>query len=172
MLISAAVNKAINEQIGREFASELQYVAIAAYFDCDSLPELAAHFYRQAEEERAHAMKLIEYLVDALGTVEIPAIPAPRSKFESADDAVKLALDSEIEITRHVNSLVSLARQEQDNLTETFLQWFVTEQLEEVSTADTLLNIVRRAGPQGLLFVEDYLARRGPIQGAADQAGG
>jgi ferritin len=172
MLLSAAVNKALNEQVGREFASELQYVAIAAYFDCDSLPELAAHYYRQAEEERAHAMKIIKYIVDALGTVEIPAIPAPRATFESADEAVKLALDSEIEITRHVNELVGLARKEQDNLTETFLQWFVTEQLEEVSTADTLLNIVRRAGPQGLLFVEDYLARRGPVQESGGETGG
>src|SRR5687768_11390894 len=91
MLISADVNTALNEQIGHEFAASVQYVAIAAHFECEGLPQLARHFYRQAVEERDHAMRFVKYIVDADGRVEIPAIPAPRARFASAEDAVQLS---------------------------------------------------------------------------------
>lgn len=164
MLISDKMNSALNEQIGHEFGASLQYVSIATYFDADSLPELARHFYRQAEEERDHAMRIVNYVVDAGGKVVIPAVPAPKSAFGGAEEAVKLSVDWELEVTRQINALVDLARKESDHTTENFLQWFVTEQLEEVSGMETLLSIVRRAGQGGLLFVEDYLARQGGVQ--------
>jgi ferritin len=169
MLIGNRMADAINIQIGNEFGASLQYVAIAAYFGTDSLPELAAHFNRQALEERDHAMKLLNYLVDAGAEVVIPATPAPKSKFSSTEEAVQLSLDWEITVTKQINGLVDLAIKESDHLTREFLQWFVTEQLEEVSSMETLLKIVRRAGPNGLLFVEDYLARKGRV-GAAPAA--
>ncbi len=160
MLISDPMNAALNAQIGHEFGAELQYVSIATYFDGDGLPELAQHFYRQAEEERMHAMRFVNYVVDAGGKVVIPAIPAPKSGFASAEEAVKLSLDWEMTVTRQVNALVDLAVKENDHITENFLRWFVTEQLEEVSSMETLLSIVRRAGAN-LLFVEEYIVRRG-----------
>lgn len=159
MLISETTNRALNEQIGHEFEASLQYVAIATYFDSESLPELARHFYRQAEEERTHAMKFVKYIVDAGGQVQIPALPQPQSHFDSALAAVQRALDGEMLVTRQINSLVDLVVKEPDHITHNFLQWFVTEQLEEVSSMDTLLKIVRRAGESGLLHVEEYLAR-------------
>jgi bacterioferritin B len=159
MLISETTNAALNEQIGHEFEASLQYVAIAAYFDSESLPELAKHFYRQAEEERQHAMKFVRYIVDAGGSVQIPALPQPQSQFASAQAAVQRALDGEMLVTRQINSLVDLVVKEPDHITHNFLQWFVTEQLEEVSSMDTLLKIVQRAGESGLLHVEEYLAR-------------
>lgn len=159
MLISETTNRALNEQIGHEFEASLQYVAIATYFDSESLPELAKHFYRQAEEERMHAMKFVKYIVDAGGSVEIPALPQPQSRFDSAQAAVQRALDGEMLVTRQINSLVDLVIKEPDHITHNFLQWFVTEQLEEVSSMDTLLKIVQRAGESGLLHVEEYLAR-------------
>ena len=160
MLISEKMNAAINEQVGHEFGASLQYVAIAAYFDSDNLPELAAHFYRQAEEERDHAMRLVNYVVDAGGKVTIPAVPAPKSGFASAEEAVKLSVDWELTVTKQINALVDLAIKETDHTTQNFLQWFVTEQLEEVSSMERLLSMIRRAGAN-LLFVEDYLARQG-----------
>jgi ferritin len=160
MLISDKMNAALNEQTGHEFGASLQYVAIAAYFDSDNLPELAAHFYRQAEEERDHAMRFVNYLVDAGGKVALPAIPAPKSGFASAEEAVKLSVDWEVTVTRQINGLVDLAIKETDHITENFLQWFMTEQLEEVSSMERLLSLIRRAGAN-LLFVEDYLARQG-----------
>ena len=89
MLFSEKMNAAINEQIGREFAASLEYVSIASCFACEGLTELAKHFYRQAEEERDHAMRFVKYVVDVGGRVAIPAIPAPKSAFTSAEEAVR-----------------------------------------------------------------------------------
>ncbi len=161
MLISQQMNTAINEQIGREFGASLQYVAIAAHFDSENLPQLAKYFYRQAEEEREHAMRFVRYMLDAGGRVVIPAVAAPKSRFSSAEEAVKLSLEWEEGVTKQIGALVNLALKEADHTTENFLQWFVAEQLEEVSSMERLLSVVRRAGEGGLLFVEDYLAREG-----------
>ena len=172
MLISSKLNAALSEQIGNEFGASLQYVAIATYFDGESLPELAAHFYRQAEEERDHAMRFVKYIVDAGGNVVIPAVAAPKSGFGSAEEAVRLSLEWEMTVTRQINALMDLAIAENDHIARSMLQWFVTEQLEEVSSMETLLRMIQRAGDSGLLFVEQYLARGGQIQkaGAATDA--
>ncbi len=162
MLISDSMNSAINEQIGHEFGASLQYVAIASHFAAESLPELARRFYRQADEERDHAMRFVKYVVEAGGRVAIPAIPAPKSHFESVEEAVQSSRDWEITVTHQINALVDLATHESDHITRNFLQWFVSEQLEEVSSMETLLKIVQRAGESGLLFVEAYLARQMP----------
>ena len=160
MLTSQKVIDAINKQIGNEFGASLQYVAIAAYFSADALPQLAQHFFRQAAEENDHAMRFIKYVVDAGGRAVIPAIDAPQAAFKTAEEAIKLSLDQEIEVTHQINALVELARSENDYITINFLQWFLAEQLEEVSSMDTLLKIVQRAG-DNLLRVEEYLARVG-----------
>jgi len=160
MLTNDKVVAAINEQIGNEFGASLQYVAIAAYFAADALPQLSQHFFKQAAEEDEHALRFINYLVDAGGRVVIPAIDAPQSQFQSAEEAIKLSLDQEIQVTHQINALVELARSENDYITINFLQWFLAEQLEEVSSMDTLLKIVQRA-QNNLLRVEEYLARVG-----------
>ena len=160
MLFSEKMNAAINAQIGREFAASLEYVSIASCFASEGLTELAKHFYRQAEEEHDHAMRFVKYVVDAGGRMAIPAIPAPKSAFTSAEEAVRNSLEWELTVTKHINTLVDLALQESDHTTQNFLQWFVTEQLEEVSSMETLLSIVRRAGESGLLTVEATLARK------------
>jgi len=160
MLISDRLAKAMNEQIGREFAASHQYVNIATYFDSDSLSELAAFFYRQADEERMHAMKFVHYVTDAGGKVAIPAVPAPRHELDSAETAAKLSLEWELEVTKQINNLMNIAIEEKDHIGQDFLRWFVTEQLEEVSTMNELLAVIRRAGEEGLLFVEQFLARR------------
>jgi ferritin len=166
MLISQKMNDTINAQIGREFGAFLQYVAIAAYFDGQSLPQLTLHFSTQADEEREHAMRFLHYLIDAGAHVVLPAISAPRSTFATAEEAVKLSLDWEQEVTRQIHAILELAQKENDHTTQQVLQWFVAEQLEEISSMDKLLSVVRRAGEGGLLFVEEYLARE---KGNADE---
>lgn len=161
MLISQKMNPAINEQIGREFGAFLQYLAVAAHFDGQSLPQLAKHFYRQADEERDHAMRFVHYLIDVGAKVEIPAVAGPKSAIGSAEEAVALSLKGEQEVTKQIHALVDLATRESDHTTLNFLQWFIAEQLEEVSSMDKLLSVVRRTGEGGLLLVEDYLAREG-----------
>lgn len=159
MLVSKTLEEAINRQIGAEFGASLEYVSIATYFDRESLPELAAFFYRQAEEERMHAMKFVHFLNDAGGHVRIPAIPAPKHDFASAEECAQAALEWEMNVTQQINNLMDIAIKENNHIAQDFLRWFVTEQLEEVSTMETLLHVIRRAGEGGLLFVEDYLAR-------------
>jgi ferritin len=158
MLISQALNEKINEQIGYEFAASIQYTAIASHFDAESLPFLARHFYKQAAEEHEHAMKFIKFLIDAGARVEIPAITKPVARFPFAEDAVKLSLEQEIKVTDLINTLMDSALKENNHIASTFLHWFVTEQLEEVSSMDQLLKIVQRAGEGRLLLVEQYLA--------------
>jgi ferritin len=160
MLISQKLAAAINEQIGREFAASMQYVAIASHFGLENLPALSAYFFKQAEEEREHAMKFVHHLVEAGERVTVPAIAKPKDTFASIEEAVKLSLDWEEEVTRQIYALVTLAEQEKNYITHHFLQWYVDEQLEEVSSMDQLLSVVRRARDQ-LLFVEDYVARSG-----------
>lgn len=159
MLISKKMNETINQQIGHELGASLQYVSIASYFAGESLDVLAAHFYKQAEEERDHAMRFVKYVVDAGGYVAIPAIPAPASQFTSVEEAVKLSLDWELNVTKQINNLLELAVKENDYISQNFLNWFANEQLEEVSSMDSLLKVVRRAGPNNLLYVEEYLSR-------------
>ena len=157
-LISEALNARMNEQIGHEFGASLQYVNIAAYFDDAGLPVLTQHFFRQADEEREHAMKFVRYILDAGGRVAIPSIPAPRSEFASAEEAVALALEWEYTVTKQINALLDRAGSERDYVAHDFLEWFAREQLEEVSSMDTLLKMIRRAGESGLMMVENALA--------------
>lgn len=158
MLISKELEAAMNQQIGREFGASLQYVNIATYFDSDSLPELAAFFYRQADEEKMHAMKFAHYIVEAGGQVHIPDVAGPKHDFVSAKEAAQAALNWEVDVTNQINALMDLAIEQNDHIAQDFLRWFVSEQLEEVSTMDTLLQVIARAG-DNMLWVEDYLAR-------------
>src|SRR5437868_5412120 len=160
MLTSQKVIDAINEQIGYEFSAELQYFAIAAHFAAEALPQLSAHFFKQAEEEKGHALRFIKYVVDVGGRVIIPAIAGPEATFRTAEAAIQLSYDQEVKVTHQINALVELARAENDYITINFLQWFLTEQLEEVSSMDNLLKIVQRAGDD-LLQADEYLARVG-----------
>jgi ferritin len=161
MLISEALNQAMNAQIGSELGASNQYLKIASYFDSETLPELAEFFFRQSEEEREHALKFVRYILDAGGEVEIPAIGAAPAVIESAEAAGKLALEWELEVTKQINDLMDMAIKERDHIAQEFLGWFVNEQLEEVSTMDALLSVIRRSGEGQLQFVEEYLVRRG-----------
>ncbi|HZR93947.1 MAG TPA: ferritin [Gaiellaceae bacterium] len=169
---------AVNEQIAREFAASQQYVAVATYFDAETLPQLAAHFYRQAVEERNHAMMLVQYLLDAGERVVVPGVEAPKVDFADAVEPVALALEQEREVTRQIAALVQIAREENDLVGEQFLHWFLQEQREEVSSMSQLLAIVQRASGSNLLLVEEFLARTAvgdegtPQAGAPPAAGG
>ncbi len=159
MLLKQSVVDAINGQVMEAFVSAAQYIAISLYFEEETLPELGKYFYAQAMEEHEHAMKLLRYITEAGNKGIVPATPAVKNHFKAAEVAVQLALDQEMKVTDQINSLVDLAIKENDHLTRQFLQWFVTEQLEEVSTMSALLSVVKRAGETNLLLVEEYLAR-------------
>lgn len=149
----------LNAQIGNEFGASQQYVAIAAWYDAETLPQLAGHFYRQAVEERNHAMMLVQYLLDAGEAVVIPGIEAPRATFGGPVEPVALALAQERRVTAQISALVEIAREEGNRIGEQYLQWFLKEQLEEMSSMSALLRTVERAAEHNILLAEEYLAR-------------
>jgi ferritin len=167
----------LNAQVGNEFGASQQYVAIAVWYDAETLPQLAAFFYRQAVEERNHAMMLVQYLLDAGEAVVIPGIEAPRTTFADPVEPVALALAQERRVTDQISALVEIAREEGNRIGEQYLQWFLKEQLEEMSSMSALLRTVERAAAVNILLTEDYLARTagagaGPEADAPRAAGG
>ena len=149
---------ALNEQISNEFAASQQYVGAAVYYDAETLPRLAAFFYRQAVEERNHAMIMVQYLLDASEEVRIPDIKSQQTTYDDVVGPVRMALDQEKRVTEEINDLFKLARANGDFQAEQFLTWFVKEQVEEVSSMTDLLNVVERSKDNPLL-TEDFLAR-------------
>ncbi|MGD0712767.1 MAG: ferritin [Gaiellaceae bacterium] len=168
---------AVNTQVASEFAASQQYIAIAVHYDAQTLPQLAAHFYRQALEERNHAMMLVQYLLDSGASVEIPGVQQPEAAFADDRAPIVLALEQERTVTAQISSLVQIAREENEHVGEQFLGWFLEEQREEVASMSALLAVVDRAGTGNLLLVEDYLSRTaaiaaGPTSAAPPAAGG
>ena len=167
--------EALNEQIAYEFGASQQYVAIAVHYDAQTLPQLAAHFYRQAVEERNHAMMMIQYLLDADEQVHVPAVEAPQVSFADVVAPVQLALDQEKRVTGQIQQLAITAREEVDLVAEQFMHWFLQEQREEVSSMSALLQVVERL-KDNVMLVEDYLARESggsnPLEAGAPPAAG
>ncbi len=172
----AAFPEGLNEQVGHEFAASQQYVAIAVHYDAQTLPRLAAHFYRQAVEERNHAMMIVQYLLDADESTAIPGVAAPQTEFVDVVEPVRLALEQEKRVTEQISELAKLARTEGDLVGEQFLHWFLQEQREEVSSMAALLTVVERS-QDNVMLIEDFLAREavgdaGNEAGAPPAAGG
>jgi ferritin len=157
----------LNEQIASEMAASQQYVANAVYFDSQTLPRLAAFFYAQAVEERNHAMMMVRYLLDADAPVMIPGVAAPESGFADIVAPVALALEQERRVSEQIAGLAAVARDEGDFLSEQFVQWFLKEQVEEVSTMSALLTVVDRSSDSPMA-IEDYLVREHAASGVTD----
>ena len=157
MLISKKLAQAFNQQIANEFGASMQYISIGAHFNHRALTLLSKLFLDQANEERDHAMKFAKYLFDTKADVRIPSIAAATPTFASAEAAVEAALNWEYEVTRQITGLMELAVKDNDYLAQSFLQWFVDEQLEEVTKMDRLLSVIRQSGEKNLLMVEAYL---------------
>jgi bacterioferritin B len=160
---------ALNDQIANEFAAAMQYIGIAVHYDAETLPRMATFFYRQALEERGHAMMMVQYLLDVDEQVKIPDIKGQQSKFKDDVAPVKLALEQEERVGREIYSLFELARETKDYRAEQFMQWFVKEQVEEVRLMQDILNTVERS-KDNMLLVEEFIAREAPGEGAEDDA--
>jgi ferritin len=161
VIIKAKLIDPLNTQIRNEFTNRFGYLALSAYFDDQGLPKLAAFFGRQSEEERLYAMKFVNFLLETGVKPLISGTPAVQNDFTSAKEAVQFALDQEVKTTEQINQLVSIALAEGDHTTHNFLQWFVTEQVEEVDTMTKLLQTINHAG-DNLLRVEDYVLHHMP----------
>jgi len=133
-------------------------VACAVYFDGETLPQLASFFYRQAMEERDHAMMMVQYLLDTDADVSIPGVAAPVTTFSDVVAPITLALEQEKRVSDQINALAGVARAEGDFTSEQFMQWFIKEQVEEVATMSDLLRVAERSRDD-VHDIEDYIAR-------------
>ncbi|WP_165777502.1 ferritin [Amycolatopsis antarctica] len=148
----------LQEQVHNEFNASQQYIALAVWFDNQDLPQLAKHFYKQSVEERNHAMALVQYMLDTDHHIDIPGTGDVRNDFTKVDELVELALEQEKEVAADIKTLTKAAREEDDFMGEQFMQWFLKEQVEEISQMSSLLNVIKRAN--GNLFeVEQFLYR-------------
>jgi len=168
--------QALNEQVANEFAASHQYVAVAAYYESQTLPQLASFFYSQAVEERGHAMMMIRYLLDTDSPVQMQAVTAPRSGFPDHIEPLRMALDQERRVSVQIGDLFRVAREEGDFLSEQFVQWFLKEQVEEEATMSELLDVAERVADFPMTL-EEYIARETPGAHGEDpsapaQAGG
>lgn len=167
----------LTRQVGHEFAASHQYIAVAVWFDSQDLPQLARHFYRQSLEERNHAMMIVQYILDRDLPLTIPGVGEVRNDFTDVREPLALALSQEQEVTEQIKALFAAARAQGDALGEQFMLWFLKEQVEEVASMTTLVNVARRA--ENLFDLENFVAREhvgdgghGHDSGAPAAAGG
>ena len=164
MMISAKMNEALNRQVTNELNASYSYLAMSFAFKDMGLKVFGLRYRAQADEEYGHAMKITEYIQDVGGKVCLDAVAKPKADYDSAQAMVEAALASEETVTKQINELVALAEAEKDYATRSFLQWFVDEQLEEMSMQSDLLTVVRRAGTD-LNYVEQYVSKLPPPTG-------
>jgi ferritin len=164
--ISEKIQELLNKQINSELYSAYLYLSMAAYFESRNLRGFASWMVQQAKEELEHAMKIYRYVFERGGRVVLKAIEEPPSEWSSPRDAIKHALEHEMEVTRRIHSIYEAAREEKDHATEVFMQWFVNEQVEEEALFSDLLAKVEAAGdnPAALMMLDSLLARRGEGQ--------
>ncbi len=158
---------ALNVQVAREFAAAHQYVAVGNYYAAETYPQLAAYFYKQADEEREHAMKMVNYLLDRGAAPDVGAIGSPRQTFGDHVEPIKIALEQEKKVTVSISELFEIARETRDFQSEQFMLWFLEEQVEEEASMSDLLAVAERTRTVPMLL-EEYLARETPGERAGD----
>lgn len=162
MKISKKIEEAVNRQITHEFEAEHIYLGIAAYFESLALPGFAHWMYKQAEEERTHAMKFFKFVVERQGAVSLEALAKPASAYKSPLAAVEAAYEFELGTTKKIHALYDLASSEKDYATAAMLQWFIDEQVEEENNAVNLIEQVKMAGESkgALMHLDHRLGKR------------
>ena len=172
-MLTDKMEKAINGQINAELYSAYLYLSMAAWFQERDLPGFASWMRIQVQEEQFHAMKMFDHVLERGGRTDLGAIDAPPGDWKSPLDVFKATLEHEQKVTGLINDLVYLARDERDNATEIFLQWFVKEQVEEEDTASGILGQLKlvEGSPQALFLMDRELGQRVFTPPAAGEGG-
>ena len=159
------VEKLLNEQIKAEAESSQIYLAMASWAENKGINGTAGFFYKQADEERMHMLKLIRFVNERGGRVIIPAIPAPETNFSSLQEVFDMLLKHEMIVTEMINEVVFVCQEERDYTTHNFMQWYVAEQLEEEAQARTILDRLKMIGDdKGGLYLFDRDLEKLPSQ--------
>ncbi len=169
-MLDAKLETALSEQINHEITAAYQYLAMRAWFEAKNLSGFAAWMTRQRQEELIHADRLLNYLLDRGGKLTLNPIAAPTSQFKAIRAVFDKALDLEKTNTREINELYALATELRDYATQSHLQWFLDEQVEEEKSIEQILALLDLAGdnPSALLILNNQLANREEPRGAAE----
>ncbi len=161
-MLSKKIEVALNEQLNKELYSAYLYMSMSAYSTHIGLKGFANWFMVQYQEEMMHAMKFYNYINDQAGQVKLIAIDAPPTEFESPLDMFEKTLKHEQFVTKRINDLVDLAIKEKDHATNIFLQWFITEQIEEEANDNDVIAKLKLVGKKGdaLLMLDKELSAR------------
>jgi ferritin len=150
--------EALNAQIAREFGASQQYLAVAVWYDDATFPRLAGLFYAQALEERDHALMMVKYLLDSGLRPSLPGVAEPKPEFADVVEPIAVGLEQERKVTDQISELARIAREENDYVSEQFVQWFLKEQVEEVQLFSSLLAVAERSRERPM-EIEEYIAR-------------
>lgn len=158
-MLSKPLQDAINNQIQKEFESAYLYLGMAAHFDAVSLPGFASWMRKQFAEEQGHAFKFYDYVNDQRGRVTLQPIAAPPAEFGKPVEIFQQVLAHEQKVTASIKAIYELAVKENDPATQIFLQWFISEQVEEEKHASDLIEQLKMAGDQpfSLLFMDQHV---------------
>lgn len=163
IMLSTKMNEVLNRQIQSEFQASYLYLAMSSHCEECNLPGFASWLRTQSEEERGHAMRLFDFLLNREGHVELHQINQPRSEFDSALEMFESVLQHEKDVTRKIDVAYRAALDEHDNATAVELQWFITEQVEEEKTAGDIVSQLRMVGDDkvALLMVDRDMSKDG-----------
>jgi ferritin len=161
-LIAQSIEDAMNDQLNFELRSAYNYLAMSAYCEAESLPGFAHWLRTQSQEEVDHAMKFYTFIVDRGGRVKLQDLGTPAEDFKSLLEIFEQSLDNERAVTRAINELYTLTTKEQDYASQAFLNWFVTEQVEEEKTVEAIIDDLQRVGSsgEGLYLIDKDLGGR------------
>ena len=166
-MLSPKLTQALNKQINEEYYSSYLYLAMAAYLEDKNLDGCAHWMRMQAQEEWEHGMKIFDYMIERGARVELLAVAAPQKEWESPKATFEAALEHERYMTKNINALADLAIDERDHATNNIMQWYVTEQVEEESSVEDILNKLELMGDTGHgLFLMDRELKARPMPGS------
>ncbi|MFH0876309.1 MAG: ferritin [archaeon] len=162
MKLNEKMEKALNEQINKELFSEYLYLSMAAHFEGQALKGFSHWMKKQANEEHTHAMKLFDYMLERGGNIKLTAIDSPKAEWKTPLNAFEEAYAHEKFITESINKVVDAANENKDKATAVFLNWFVSEQVEEEANADEIVQKLKMVGPStgGLFALDHQLGKR------------
>jgi ferritin len=164
VMMDAKIEQALNAQINLEFSASYSYLAMALYMDAKHLSGFASWMIKQSDEERAHGRRLLRYMLDRSGNVELESVPKPQVDYGSINEVFEMSLEQEKSNTVSINKLYALASDLNDYATQAHLQWFLDEQVEEEKSIIDILGRLELAGDDktALLILDEYLGSRSP----------
>lgn len=170
-MLNKKVEKALNEQVKIEANSSQFYLSMASWAETEGLEGTSHFLYKHSDEERFHMLKLIKFINERGGKAEITDLNQPPTSFSKLSEIFQSLLDHEIEVTKNVNKVVDICLQEKDYTTHNFMQWYVSEQIEEEAMARSIMDRLKLIGSDkgGLYLMDRDLMNDRPLSNTADQ---